>query len=508
MLALFDAGPPPPCPDPFNLADYVLSAGALTPEKIALQILTATGAERWSYARLTAAVRGTATGLLRLGLTPGDRVLMRLGNGVDFPVLFLGAIAAGLVPVPTSAQLTAPEVTTLAAAVAPKLIVAGDGIALPQAPDCPVLPATTLVAWHRLPPSEIAFGDPDRPAYIVFTSGSSGTPRAVLHAHRAVWARRMMWQGWYGLTATDRLLHAGAFNWTYTLGTGLMDPWAAGATALIPAAGVSPSQLPLLLRRRVATLFAAAPGIYRQMLKGVGQLALPKLRHGLSAGEKMPEVTRARWRAATGIPVHEALGMSECSTFVSAAPDRPAPSGAIGYPQLGRRVAVLGNDGLPVMRGEAGTLAVSRRDPGLFLGYLGAEMETAARFRGEWFLTGDTVRMAEDGAITYLGRDDDMMNAGGYRVSPLEVEAAIAANPHVEDCAAVELRVKADASIIGCFFTGTASPAELAEFAAGRLADYKCPRLYERRDALPRGANGKLLRQTLREDYEARHDTA
>jgi acyl-coenzyme A synthetase/AMP-(fatty) acid ligase len=114
--------------------------------------------------------------------------------------------------------------------------------------------------------------------------------------------------------------------------------------------------------------------------------------------------------------------MSEVSTFISASPARPAPPGASGYPQPGRRVAVLDADGAPVPRGAPGTLAVHRDDPGLFLGYLNQPEDTAARFAGDWFLTGDTVSMADDGAITYLGRDDDMMNAGGYRVSPLEVE--------------------------------------------------------------------------------------
>ena len=103
-------------------------------------------------------------------------------------------------------------------------------------------------------------GDPDRPGYIIYTSGTSGQPRAVTHAHRAIWARRMMWEGWYGLTENDRLLHAGAFNWTYTLGTGLLDPWTRGATALIPGKGVTPDTLGLLMQQHDATIFAAAPG--------------------------------------------------------------------------------------------------------------------------------------------------------------------------------------------------------------------------------------------------------
>lgn len=498
MLSVFDSPPWPACPAPFNLAAHALAAADRLADKVALLVLRLDGAERWSYGRLVRAVRGTGTGFLRQGLRPGDRVLMRLGNTVDFPVTFLGAIAAGLVPVPTSSQLTTPEITRLARDIAPALIVAAPGVALPDTPDCPVLTLADLAVMRDLPACDWDMGAPDRLAYLVFTSGTSGRPRAVAHAHRALWARGMMHAGWYGLTETDRVLHAGAFNWTYTLGTGLMDPWTVGATALIPAEGVRPEHLPLLLQRFDATLFAAAPGVYRQMLRSP-MPALPKLRHGLSAGEKLPDPVRAGWEAATGTAIHEALGMSEVSTFVSASPDRPAPTGASGYPQPGRRLAVLGPDGAPVPRGSPGTLAVDARDPGLFLGYLGQPEETAARFSGGWFLTGDTVAMAPDGAITYLGRDDDMMNAGGYRVSPLEVERAMNAHPAIDESAAVEVALRPGVNVIALFHAGAPVPAaDLAAFAETCLARYKQPRLFIHLPTLPKGANNKLARKALR----------
>lgn len=496
-----------PCPAPFNMAAYVLEQGRSQPDRIALAVLGPARAERWSYARLTQAVRGVAAGLLAQGLAPGDRVLMRLGNTPEFPVCFLGCIAAGLVPVPTSAQLTGREITGMAAGVDPALVVAAAGVALPDHP-APVLDAARLDAFHDLPPAEWAMGDPDRPAYVVFTSGTSGRPRGVVHAHRAVWARRMMWEGWYGLTPQDRLLHAGAFNWTYTLGTGLMDPWAIGATALIPAPGTDSAALPLLMKRHDATIFAGAPGVFRQLLRAEIP-PLPRLRHGLSAGEKLPEPVRAAWQAATGTAIHEAYGMSECSTFISGSPARPAAPGTLGHPQPGRRVALL-RDGAPADPGTPGTIAVHRSDPGLMLGYLGHPDETAARFSGDWFLTGDVGVMEPDGAIAYMGRDDDMMNAGGFRVSPVEVEDAMLAHPAIHEAAACELRVKADASVIGLFYTAgaPAEEADLAAFAEQRLARYKRPRIFLHVAALPRGANNKLLRRRLREDWEARHGQA
>lgn len=506
MQQELSSGAPAPCPTPFNLAAHVLSGADRHPDRIALQIVGLAGAERWSHGRLAAAVRGVGTGLLALGLAPGDRVLLRLGNSVAFPLAYLGCIAAGLVPVPTSAQLTGPEVTRAVAMIAPALIIASDGLPLPAPFPCPVLTEAALTAMETQAPCVWHMGDPDRLAYMVFTSGTTGQPRAVMHAHRAIWARRMMHQGWMGLTAEDRVLHPGAFNWTYTLGAGLLDPWTVGATALIPASGVEPAQVPLLLKRYDATIFAAAPGVYRQMLRTTIP-PLPRLRHGLSAGEALPQPLRDAWMAATGTPIFDAFGLSECSTFLSGSPDRPAPPGSTGYPQPGRRLAVLDDSGIPVPEGTPGVLAVHRSDPGLFLGYLDAPEDTAARFRGDWFLTGDTVAIGAEGAMRYLGRDDDMMNAGGYRVSPVEVEEAMQRHAGVIDCAAAEVAVRADARVIACFYT-SATPldeAALAHHAGETLARYKQPRIYVRLPTLPRGANNKLRRKELRQDWETAH---
>ncbi|WP_424939869.1 class I adenylate-forming enzyme family protein [Aliiroseovarius sp. S253] len=489
-------------PSPFNMAQYVLQHAKRLGDKTALEILAPNEADDavWTYAQLNRAVRGVATGLLQQGLQPGDRVLLRLGNTVDFPLGFLGAIAAGLVPIPSSSQLTKTEITRMAELVAPSLIIADPGIALPEPTTCPVIDTEALHGFTDLPPTPFHQGSPERPAYIIFTSGTSGQARAVLHAHRAIWARQMMWDGWYGITATDRVMHAGAFNWTYTLGTGLMDPWSVGATALIPAAGSTPDQLSNLLNRKGVTIFAAAPGVYRQMLKN-DLPPLPQLRHGLSAGEKLPDVTRSRWESQTNTPIHEAFGMSECSTFISGSPARPVLDGALGFGQAGRHLAILDNEGCPAPLGTAGTLAIHRSDPGLMLEYLNAPDATDAKFHGDWFLTGDSASMTETGAFTYEGRSDDIMNAGGYRVSPIEVEAVMAQHPGIGEAACVEVSVKADASVIGCFYIPTKDPLpddELSQHAHALLAHYKCPRLFRAVDALPRSTNNKLSRAALR----------
>lgn len=495
--------PYPPCPAPFNLAEYVLAKGALSPDKIALEIL-GKHPQSWSYARLTAAVRGAAQGLKDAGLKAGDVVLLRLGNTADYPIAYLGAIAAGMIAVPSSSALTQGEITKMAQGISPAAVLQDPAIAAPELPDARHISVRDLQGFYDLPPADWHFGDPERPAYIVFTSGTSGTPRAVVHAHRAIWARRMMFDDWYDLGAQDRLLHAGAFNWTFTLGTGLMDPWTMGATALIPEEGTAIEALPALLAEHTATLFAAAPGVFRRLLRG-DLPPMPDLRHALSAGEKMPASVHELWQARTGLKVYEAFGMSECSTFISCAPRRAVSPDALGWAQNGRCVALLSDTGNPVKQGEIGTIAVHREDVGLMLRYHGAPEETAARFQGDWFLTGDLAREDAQGALHYEGRADDMMNAGGFRLSPIEVERVFQSAQGILQCAAIEITLNVGTQVIALCYTAQAPIAQstLQALATQQLARYKQPRIYHHSDTLPTSANGKLLRRVLRSQIEA-----
>lgn len=484
------------------MAAHVLAKADVLRDKVALSVLSPEHREDWTFGEIELAVRGIATGLKNAGFEAGDILLMRLGNTPDFPLCYLGALAAGMVPVPTSSALTSGEVAKMIATLKPRAILRD-----PKVP-CPTHRTTLMIddlrAMWKLPPAPWHMGDANRLGYIIYTSGTSGVPSAVMHAHRAIWARQMMFEGWYGLRENDRVLHAGAFNWTYTLGTGLMDPWTMGATALIPAPGTAPGDMAVMLADHKASIFAAAPGVYRQMLNSHETLDLPDLRHGLSAGEKLSEAVKTAWKVATGRRVYEAFGMSECSTFISGSPAHPASGNTLGRPQPGRQVAIVGQDG-PLSADTPGTIAIHRDDPGLMLGYLRAPDLTAARYQDEWFMTGDQGVMDASGQVTYLGRNDDMMNAGGFRVSPLEVEAALAAAPDIDAIGVCQVQVKPDVFVIAAFYTA-ATPLDegaLRRYAEAKLARYKQPRLYIHLPTLPMGANGKLLRRSLRAAYEA-----
>ncbi|MEM6549656.1 MAG: class I adenylate-forming enzyme family protein [Pseudomonadota bacterium] len=507
--SVFDLGPPPSCPVPFNMAGYALGTG--DPDKVALSVLAdASGAvaEAWTYGDLDRAIRGTAAGLRALGLSSGDRVALRTGNTSAFPILFFGIIAAGGVAVPTSSQLTEWEFRALLDDMAPRFAAMSRDLAIDLPASVSPLPPPLWAELRATAPGPVAATRPDDPAFLIYTSGTSGRPKGVLHAQRAAWARRMMWDGWYGLTGADTMLHAGAFNWTYTLGTGLTDPWAAGATVLIYAGPPDQAVWPKLAKAHSASIFAAVPGVYRQVLRteGLGT-AFQTLRHGLTAGERMPETLAEHWRMATGKPVYEALGMSEVSTYVSSSPSVPPKPGTTGRPQAGRRVAILDEtapDPRPAAVGTPGLLAVSQHDPGLMIGYWNLPEETAAAFRGGWFVTGDRAAMDAEGYLTYHGRADEVMTALGYRVGPQEVEEALAALPTVAEVAVAELPVRQDLSLIAAFVVPRGrwpGDAALAAAAADRLAAYKCPRIWVQVDALPRTANGKLKRRELVERH-------
>ncbi len=500
MTSVFQSGIHPPCPSNFNLTQYVLSHSLKHSTKNALELVTSQGLSTWTYLELSNAIIGTAAMLQSIGLKKNDKVLLRLGNTVNFPITFLGCIWAGIVPVPTSAQLTKNEINRIYKIINPKLIIAGDKISLPDTTkkilfEQELRPETYI---DKLPAE---LGSPDRLAYIVFTSGTSGDPKGVAHAHRAIWARQMMFKDWYDMGSEDRVLHSGAFNWTYTLGTGLLDPWTLGATSIIFKDTFNPAKFNKLIENNKITIFASSPSTYRQIIKYSKLERTKLLRHCLSAGEKLPKNIKNDWYKKTNSKVYESFGMSECSTFISEVPGaiNSKSKNSIGKPQRGRKVAVLNELLAPVPFNQSGRLAIATSDPGCLINYVGEK-----KLDGDWLVTNDTVKMSKLGEITFLGRADDIINAGGYRVSPIELENLFSLIEGIEYVAAIEVTIKANTSITAIFYKSNSYIDErvFKEISCNNLARYKQPRLFVRVHSFPLSGNGKLNRKKLKSDYE------
>jgi acyl-coenzyme A synthetase/AMP-(fatty) acid ligase len=497
-------------PSRFNMARYCIErAAAVHPDKTALIVVNDANApietaECWTYRELDTAVRSIGAALLARGLKRGDRVLIRLPNGSDYALAFFGSIAAGLVPIPASPQLTESEARYLWENSAAAALIATPELAISNAAN--LIDAGELAIMRTSSPdADYADTGAEEPAFLIYTSGTSRHPKGVLHAQRSAWGRRPIYDDWYGISADDIVLHAGAFNWSYTLGAGLTDPWANAATAVLYTGPRDVAVWLKLLGTTGATLFAAVPSLYRQILK-YGDFAsadLSRLRHGLAAGEALPPAILEEWRKATGLEIYEAFGMSECSTFISTRPGTPIRPGSPGKAQHGRRIAVLPIDGdtTPLPAGETGLLAIHRDEAGLMLGYWRLPEEDAATSRGDWFTGGDLVTIDADGYVWHRGRADDVMNAGGYRVSPVEVEDAFADHPAIAEIAVTETALRPGVSGITAFVVLRAgAPADEAAILAhgeGELAPYKRPKRVLFVEALPRSANGKLLRREL-----------
>ncbi len=502
MLSDWLDGKAEPCPASFNAARHCLGANDVrSPEKEALLAVDAEGSPpmRRTFAEVEQAVLRAAGALKSAGVAQGDRVVILLGDVPEFPFAYFGAIAAGAVATPLSSQLSLAEIEFIIKAVEPRAVLADLALEM-DVGSAARMDVQALLSGEK---ADFATTIAEDPALLVFTSGSSGQPKGVLHAQRAFWARRSMHAGWHGIGSGDRVMHAGAFNWTFTLGVGLADTWSVGATAILNTGSRAPEVWPQLAAWHAPTVFAAAPAVFRRILKygeGLGP-AFASLRHAVTAGETLAPFIAENWRRETGKPLLEALGMSEVSTYISTPPGRTAIPGFAGWAQPGRRVAVLGKDGTPVPFETQGDLAVHASDPGLMLGYWQAPDLTFAAYRGDWFVTGDLATMRADGAIAFAGRSDDQMNAQGFRVDPQEVEAALLLHAGVAECGVAVLEVEAGLSVIAAWVV----PVDGADLTRQTLLDatelglaaYKMPREIFLVDELPHTPNGKLLRRGL-----------
>jgi acyl-coenzyme A synthetase/AMP-(fatty) acid ligase len=327
----------------------------------------------------------------------------------------------------------------------------------------------------------------------------------VLHAHRALLGRQPSSTFWFNFRPEgDRVLHSGKFNWTYVLGTGLMDPLYRGHTAIVHEGSNDASIWPGLIAKHGATTFIGVPTLYRHIIQRTqyGRADVPTLRHCMCAGEQLSGELLAAWRARFGLDIYEGLGMTECSYYLCETVDRPIRPGSAGFAQPGHDVKLLDpQTWREVACGAEGMICVPRTDPALMLRYWNQPEETAACFHGDWFLTGDYARRDGDGYIWFLGRKDDLINSFGYRVSPHEIERVLKDHPDIADVAAVGEEVAKDKVLVTAYVIprvgSTVSADAVVEYARQRLASYKAPKIVYLVDEFPRTRNGKILRRGL-----------
>jgi acetyl-CoA synthetase len=490
----------------------------------------AEGDSEITYKELATQTSRFAEVLRQNGIAYGDRVLIRLPNSLAYPIAFLGAMKRGAIAVPTSTLLTPDEMTYLAkdsaasvlvtdkatwAAVREKLasmpnlrlvLLTGSGSYESVGKVVALELASALAAISTTPAATATLAED--PAYLVYTSGTTGYPKGVLHAHRALIGREPASQYWFNFMpaqqGVDRILHSGKFNWTYVLGSGLMDPLFHGKTVIVYEGKNDALTWPRLIQKYEATIFIGVPTVYRQIIQKteVNKTDVPTLRFCMSAGEHLSDEMLALWRARFGMDIFEAVGMSEFSYYLSQNVHRPIRPGSAGFAQPGHAIRLMSVETrLEVPRGEEGMIAVPLSDPGLFLRYWNLPEETAKYKHDGYFWTGDYARYDEDGYIHFLGRKDDIIKSFGYRVSPVEIERVLKSHDAVADCAVVGEDVEKDKRLVVAYViphpSAVVTPDQLLHFGREKLASYKAPKVIYLAQDFPRTKNGKILRREI-----------
>ena len=445
-----------------------------------------------SYAEVAAQVNRAGNALRRAGVEPGDRVMIVMRDSPEFVAAYFGAIKIGAVAVPTSTVLRPADYAYLVQESEAKLVVGDEGI--PGLESCP--------ADLDAEPTS-----PDDPAFWLWTSGSTGQPKAAVHLHQdwpvccEAYARGIL-----DIRSDDVTFSSAKLFHAYGFGNGLMFPFHVGAaTALYP----SKPQAKTILEQAQGqhpTLFFSVPTHFAAMLMetdAANPYDLSSVRLGISAAEPLPAEIVRRWRERFGFEVLDGIGSTEVlHIYISNRPGDVRP-GSSGVPVPGYEIRVTDEQRRELPVGQVGDLWVRGRSTASH--YWNRPRLTADRMRDGWFFSGDKYRADADGFLWYAGRSDDMFRVSGEWVSPIEVESALVEHPAVLETAVVA-QPDENGLLKPCAFVTLKQPdsasealaGELHEFVRQRLAGYKSPRRIVFMEELPKTATGKVQRYKLR----------
>ena len=369
---------------------------------------------------------------------------------------------------------------------------------------------------------EAELGEPDTataetaandPALIVYTSGTTKDPKGVVHTHRYTWAKRNQAAQWVDCRPGDLVWCTAGTGWAKSLWNVLFGPWSCGSAVVLHEGAFDPAERFRLIEELSVDALCQAPTEYRLMAKlgGIERHDLSRVRHMVSAGEPLnPEVIRA-FEEAFGRTIHDGYGQTENTLIVGNFPGAEIRPGSMGLPAPGYDVRVIDWEGTEVPAGEEGDIALRGDAPALFAGYWNAPEETAAVYRGEWYITGDRAVRDEDGYLWFTGRADDVILSAAYRIGPFEVESALLEHPAVAESAVVGKPDPDRGQIVKAFVVlrpgheaVEALAAELKEHVKRVTAPYKYPREIEFVAELPKTRSGKIRRVELRKLEEER----
>jgi benzoate-CoA ligase len=517
-LSHADHGTSPPrveIPRDYNAAHDLLRRNAARSEKVAF--IDAASGEQLTYGQLEEQAHRFASALRQRGFPQETRVLLAMLDTLEWPVVFLGCILAGVVPIAANTLLTTRDFDFMlrdsrahALFVSKPLLptfepLIGKISTLKHmfiAGDTGEHSVANLVASGK-GDMEIAGTCSDDACFWLYSSGSTGMPKGTVHLHsHLVQTAELYGRAILGIRENDVVYSAAKLFFAYGLGNSLTFPLSVGATTVLLPSRPSPADVFRVLRDYQPTIFYGVPTLYASLLADPARPKKQelKLRVCTSAGEALPADIGQRWTAEYGSEILDGIGSTEMlHIFLSNRPGK-VRYGTTGQPVPGYELRIIGDDGRECGPGEIGELQIS--GPSAALMYWNSRSKTKATFAGEWTRSGDKYTRDADGYYTYGGRSDDMLKVGGIYVSPFEVEACLMTHASILEAAVIGVAdqdglVKPKAYVV--LKDGQQATAEdLQAHVKSRLAPYKYPRWIAFVPELPKTATGKIQRFKLR----------
>jgi acyl-coenzyme A synthetase/AMP-(fatty) acid ligase len=449
----------------------------------------------WHFGELIACSAGLSGAFAARGVGRGDVVMTLVGNRIEWVLTLLACWRMGAVALPCNTQLRAADIELRTAAAAPALCVGEEELleGLPAGIAAMTMAEVAGVLDEDRPqetPAAIEAMDAGDPALIVFTSGTTGEPRGVVHGYGYLTGQRLQAEHWLGSRRGELVWCTTATGWSKSARNVFLAPWLTGAAAVIHDGRFDPTERLDFAEALAVNVLCQAPTEYRMLARRTTLRPLPALRRMVSAGEPLDPETIAAFRDATGIEPADGYGQTETGHVSGNLAGEPVRPGSMGRPLPGLETRIL--------EGELQLRAGS--SPTFFSSYLDGE-----RFEEEWWPTGDLVRADEDGHLWFEGRGDDIILSAGYRIGPSEVEAALLSHPDVAEAAAVAAPDPERGSVVRAIVVprdrepGEELARELQEHCKRLTAPYKFPRIVDFAEELPKTRSGKIRRALLRE---------
>ncbi len=511
-------------PADFNFARDVVDRLARDDRRGLLFVDSAGARREYTFAQIAEATKKWAAVLRDAGVRTGDRVVVVLPKIPEWLFCMTALLRIGAAAVPSAEQLRAKDLLYRANHSGAVAVVAHAS----NAPEFDAMrsEATTVTTYLLVGAERDGWtavdallanaqpwdGAPTRAgdlAYIVYTSGTTKDPKGVVHTVAYTWAKRMQAAVWFDVKPDDLVWCTAGTGWAKSLWNVLLGPWSCGAPIVLHEGGFVAEERMDLIRDLDVTVLCQAPTEYRLEVKlpDLGERwKLPKLRHCVSAGEPLnPEVIEI-WKKAFGLTILDGYGQTENTLLVANRPGLDVRPGSMGKPTPGHDVAVVDEHGNVCEPGDVGDIALRGDPPSLFRGYYKNDDETNSSRRGAWYLTGDRAQVDDDGYFWFVGRADDVISSGAYRIGPFEVESALLEHPAVMESAVVGSPDADRGNIVKAFVVlrpgyepGAALVRELQDHCKRVTAPYKYPRAIEFVAELPKTRSGKIRRVELRQ---------